>query len=173
MIRGILFDLGDTVMTECPDVTISILDCDVRPLPHADEVLQELSLRFDLGIVSNTLNSNDADISELLRRAGLLKYFKAVVTSVDAGSAKPEPHIFNVALHRLGLSKSEVIMIGDRIETDILGANRLGIPSILYRWNERYSSHATGPLHEPTATVNSLLELAPLLSSQTFATGIN
>lgn len=47
--------------------------------------------------------------------------------SVTAG--KPEPAIFEAALDRFGTRKA--LMIGDRLDTDIRGANRVGIPSAL------------------------------------------
>ena len=40
---------------------------------------------------------------------------------------KPEPRLFNLARERLGLAAEQILAIGDRIETDILGAQRAGI----------------------------------------------
>lgn len=40
---------------------------------------------------------------------------------------KPFPAIFTTALKTLGASPSQALMVGDRLETDILGANQLGI----------------------------------------------
>lgn len=44
---------------------------------------------------------------------------------------KPSPVIFREARKRLGLSSGETIMIGDTMETDILGGNQLGFRTIL------------------------------------------
>lgn len=44
---------------------------------------------------------------------------------------KPEPIIFQEALERLAADASSTAMIGDRLETDILGAQRAGLSSIL------------------------------------------
>jgi NagD protein len=44
---------------------------------------------------------------------------------------KPEPHMFEEALRRLGVGKNEAIMVGDRLDTDIAGAKRFGIPAVL------------------------------------------
>jgi 4-nitrophenyl phosphatase len=43
---------------------------------------------------------------------------------------KPEKAIFEAALEALSASEATTAMIGDRLETDILGAQRLGIPAI-------------------------------------------
>lgn len=40
---------------------------------------------------------------------------------------KPEKHLYQLALDRSGSQPDEVLMIGDRLETDILGAQRMGI----------------------------------------------
>ncbi len=44
---------------------------------------------------------------------------------------KPEPILYQQALSRLNVSPEEVVAIGDRLETDILGAVRAGIRSLL------------------------------------------
>ncbi len=46
-------------------------------------------------------------------------------------AGKPEPPIFQLALQRLGLSPSEAVMVGDRLETDILGGQRVGMKTAL------------------------------------------
>ncbi len=40
---------------------------------------------------------------------------------------KPEPIIIEIALRRLGLPRETVVMIGDNLETDILGGHRAGL----------------------------------------------
>ena len=44
---------------------------------------------------------------------------------------KPSPLIFEMALRRLGSSPEETAVVGDRLETDILGAKEAGLRSIL------------------------------------------
>jgi 4-nitrophenyl phosphatase len=44
---------------------------------------------------------------------------------------KPEPHMFRIALARLGLAAENVLMVGDRLDTDILGAARVGLKTAL------------------------------------------
>lgn len=46
-------------------------------------------------------------------------------------AGKPEPEIFAVALERFKAAPAETMMIGDRLDTDVLGANRAGIRSAL------------------------------------------
>ena len=43
---------------------------------------------------------------------------------------KPEPHLFEIALQRCGVAPCEAVMIGDNPETDIAGAERLGLATV-------------------------------------------
>jgi inorganic pyrophosphatase len=49
---------------------------------------------------------------------------------------KPNPYMFELTLKSMQLDKSEVVMVGDQLGTDILGANRVGIKSILLTTGE-------------------------------------
>ena len=51
----------------------------------------------------------------------------AVVTSEDARAYKPRPEPFRLALHRLGLTATDVVHVGDSPACDIAGAAALGI----------------------------------------------
>ena len=44
---------------------------------------------------------------------------------------KPQPTMYKQALERLGTSPSETLVVGDRLETDIAGAQKIGCPSAL------------------------------------------
>ena len=57
----------------------------------------------------------------------LNKWANYMVTSEEAGCEKPHPFMFQLALEKLDLSKSDVCMIGDSYKKDIQGAQRLGI----------------------------------------------
>jgi HAD superfamily hydrolase (TIGR01450 family) len=71
---------------------------------------------------------------------------------------KPEPHLFQVALQRLGLSPQSVVMIGDSIHSDIRGAHGVGLPTI---WIAPPDADP-GDAH-PTLTIRTYAELLPKL----------
>jgi putative hydrolase of the HAD superfamily len=56
-----------------------------------------------------------------------------LVTSEEAGVEKPHPTIFSLALEKLKMSSHEVIMVGDNINFDIIGAQEYGIKAELVR----------------------------------------
>ncbi|MGQ9584332.1 MAG: HAD-IIA family hydrolase [Anaerolineae bacterium] len=71
-------------------------------------------------------------------KEGIIPGAGAIVAALEAGTeqqafviGKPEPPIFRYALRQLNLPAGATAMVGDRLETDILGANRAGLVSIL------------------------------------------
>jgi HAD superfamily hydrolase (TIGR01450 family) len=45
---------------------------------------------------------------------------------------KPEPPLFQLALRRMGVTETEAVMVGDSVDSDIRGARRLGITTVLF-----------------------------------------
>jgi HAD superfamily hydrolase (TIGR01509 family) len=94
-----------------------------RPVPGATEALEQLrSAGLALACVSNW----DASLASQLDRAGVGRYFAVVVSSAEAGAAKPEPEALTVALERLGVEPGRALHIGDT-EADEKGAAAAGL----------------------------------------------
>jgi HAD superfamily hydrolase (TIGR01662 family) len=163
VIKAVLFDLGDTLITEESVGDKHTSDAKLEKVPFIDEVLQELRGKYKLAVVTNTSVSKEEDIRRALGTVGLANYFDVVVTSVDVGHEKPDERVFHVVLKRLGVRPAEAIMVGNRIKTDILGANRVGIKTIHFKWNDRYSEKIESPLEKPNCTINSIKELLNVL----------
>jgi 4-nitrophenyl phosphatase len=69
---------------------------------------------------------------------GLVPGNGAAIAALEAATdvtpfvvGKPAPAIFDLALARMGVGKEGVAVIGDRLETDILGGQRAGLITIL------------------------------------------
>jgi putative hydrolase of the HAD superfamily len=136
----------------------------LQKVPHVDEVLRELKQRYRLGIITNTMTSREQHVRAALRRIGLEQYFDVILTSVDVGCDKPDKKIFLEALRLLKVQPEEAVMVGNRISTDILGANKMGMKTVLFRWNQRYPEEARSPAEQPAHTIASLKELPKVLS---------
>lgn len=137
----------------------------LKKLPHLDKVLAELKQRgYKLGVITNTVTSREEHVRIALRKIDCEKYFGAVVTSVDVGCNKPEKKIFSIALKRLGVKPKEAMMVGDRIKTDIAGGNRIGMKTVLFKWNKRYPEKITSQEEKPTYVIKSLKELIKLVA---------
>jgi len=94
-----------------------------EPLPGAVEALSGLRARgLELAVVSNW----DVGLAEHLGRIGVASFFSAIVTSAEAGAAKPDPAVFRLALERLGVQPGRALHIGDEPE-DEEGAQAAGM----------------------------------------------
>ena len=82
-------------------------------------------------------NSNRIDqVKKKLQLIGLQsQVFELIVSTVDLGSVKPDPKPFLVALEKLRLKPEQVLFIGDREMTDIMGARGVGMRTCMV-WGE-------------------------------------
>ena len=70
-----------------------------------------------------------------LDACGLRDYFTTIILSEDAGVNKPAPQYFDYALLQAGADRRTTLMIGDNLQTDILGALNAGLDAMLFnRW---------------------------------------
>ena len=101
-----------------------------EPVPEALEVLARLRDRgHPMLIVSNW----DSSLPQWLAHTGLLNLVDGVVTSASAGSAKPDPGIFEHALQLAAVRADQTVHVGDSLENDVAGARAAGIRPVLIR----------------------------------------
>jgi putative hydrolase of the HAD superfamily len=94
-----------------------------RPIPGADRALAKLRAGgISLACVANW----DVSLADQLGGLGLSHLFSTVVTSAEAGAAKPDPAIFQLALRRVGVDASRALHIGNG-EADRKGALAAGL----------------------------------------------
>ena len=97
--------------------------------PDTKMILDTLSKKYKLGVIANQV----AGTKERLDNWNIGKYFDVVVASAEAGCAKPELKIFNLALEQAGCKPNEAVMIGDRLDNDIVPAKQLGMKTVWVR----------------------------------------
>jgi putative hydrolase of the HAD superfamily len=105
----------------------------MRPYPHAVETIIELRTKdLRLGVITDGLPVKQW---EKLVRLGLDDFFGTVIISGDesVGLNKPDPKVFEIALEKIGVTAGEAMMVGDKLHTDIDGANRIGMTSVWLR----------------------------------------
>ncbi|XP_005724518.1 haloacid dehalogenase-like hydrolase domain-containing protein 3 isoform X2 [Pundamilia nyererei] len=96
--------------------------------PDSKKALESCSsLGLKLGVVSNFDNRLEA----ILHVCGLLSYFSFLITSEEAGVAKPSPAIFSQALQKCGVPADRVAHIGDHYVNDYLTSRSMGIHGFL------------------------------------------
>ncbi len=72
---------------------------------------------------------------------------------------KPSPLMFNLALERAGFERREAVMVGDQVETDLVGALRAGIDAVLVTSGVDVHAHGLRPI----ATISNVDEIVGLL----------
>ena len=78
---------------------------------------------------------------------------------------KPEPGLFEHGLRRLGgLSGDQVAMVGDRLDTDVVGGRRAGLRTILVLSGVTGAAEAAAAVPPPDATVADLASVSGLLN---------
>jgi HAD superfamily hydrolase (TIGR01458 family) len=78
---------------------------------------------------------------------------------------KPGAYVFDLALRSMGLAKRDVVMVGDKVSTDIRGAKDFGIASVLVRTGE-YDEAELAVNPEPDFVLDSLGGLVGILSGR-------
>ena len=91
-----------------------------------------------------------------LAACGLRDYFDTIILSENAGANKPSTAYFDYALRQSGASRETTLMLGDNLQTDILGALHAGIDALLFN---RWEVDVDEAPQTPTYVVSSLCEI--------------
>ena len=123
--------------------------------PDSKEVLQRLSQKYKIGIIAN----QDFGTEQRLTDFNVHQYINLVIASAEEGVAKPDLRIFQIALARADCKPEEAIMVGDRIDNDIIPANKIGMTTVWIK--QGFGSYAEPKTVEeqPDYIVNSLAEI--------------
>ena len=121
-------------------------------VPGAREILEALRAKgYRLFAASNSFGHLQRS---RLEQAGILSFFEDTYISMDIGFDKPDIRFYQEALRRCGLQPHDVLMIGDSMTTDIIGAQNAGLDVIFFnRRNEPLDLASSIP------TVSTLSEI--------------
>jgi len=106
-----------------------------KPFFETIDALQYLKSKgYKIALISNT----NPTIMRVIDKYKMHDLFDAEIYSYQEGILKTNPELFKIALKKLKLKEEDVIMIGDSIQTDMMGARNAGIRAILLdRMNKR------------------------------------
>lgn len=79
---------------------------------------------------------------------------------------KPMPHLFNMCLEHLNSPRHQTAVVGDRLETDILGGQNAGLKTILITTGVDTAESIRAKDIHPDWIINGLNELVELLVNQ-------
>jgi YjjG family noncanonical pyrimidine nucleotidase len=121
-------------------------------------LLSALKGQAQLGIITNGF---EALQSVRLAKLGLTDTFKIVVSSEQAGVAKPDIGIFNYTLNLMGdVAKEEVLMVGDNFVPDVIGGQKAGFDTCWY--NPKQLAIPQEPA--PTFNISNMAQLIEILN---------
>ena len=151
----------DVTETFCLEMSDRFLDfCSTKPgvVEGAHELMDYLRGRgYRMHMCSNGFHEVQY---KKLAACGLKDYFDTIILSEDAGFNKPSPQYFDYAFLQSGACRENTLMIGDNLQTDILGALASGIDALLFnRWDVDVKEAS----QSPTFVVSSLREIMKIL----------
>ncbi|NXP11640.1 HDHD3 protein, partial [Thinocorus orbignyianus] len=113
-------------------------------LPGAGETLSRCCQRgFRMGVISNF----DNRLEEILSHCNLRHHFEFVLTSEEAGFAKPDKRIFQKALRLTGVPPEVVAHVGDDYTRDYRAARAVGMHAFLLQGTGRSAEPEVPPEH--------------------------
>lgn len=128
---------------------------DLLDIPkEADAVLQELSKRYAMGVVTQRVKKS---LGPKLDAIGMGQYFPLQVGFEDTEKHKPHPEPLLFAGRRLGFSPSEIVYIGDA-DTDIQAAKAAGMKMI------HFSTEAVPGDHKTVSRFQDLISMISTFS---------
>jgi putative hydrolase of the HAD superfamily len=105
-------------------------------------------------LATNARDSTAVEIRIALERVGLSRYITNVFCYREVGAEKPSRAFYSRILEILDCEPQEVLMVGDDLQKDVVGAMDCGIQAILY--------NPTGAaVPRGIRAVKSLLDLLP------------
>lgn len=139
-----------------PDFVVVGLDSHVR---YQQFEIATLAIRAGAVFIGTNADSNLPNERGMVPGAGSLVELVRYATQVKPVMiGKPSPIIMEMALKKSGLSKKQVVMVGDNYQTDISAAINVGMDNLLvYTGLSRKSDIAKVKIH-PTYEVDSLDE---------------
>ena len=137
-------ELGKTVQSKWDDFVGFTL------YPEVKEVLTELQQRgLKLGLISIAY---EEEIYSILEKVNLEIAAFGIIVGVDTiEKIKPDPAIFRYAISKLNVRPEEAIFVGDKVEVDYNGAEKVGLHALLI--------DRTGKQQSDLRTIRNLKEI--------------
>lgn len=121
-----------------------------------EKEVKAISENFKIGIAGQY----GKDVLELLEKHSILDCFTYRFTQDDFSITKPDPRYYEQILKKCGVVPEECIMVGDRIDKDVIPARQLGMKSILVRVGLYKNQQPRIPFEIPDVELDSIEGLA-------------
>lgn len=126
----------------------------LHPYEEAKATLEVLSENYKIGIIAN----EDKMILSILDKYELSRYFNCCIFSYQ-DSREPDKEILRLVLNILNISLGESVMVGDRLDTQLQTANKLGIITIRFTNSIFKPQEVRNQDEIPNFTISNLKQL--------------
>lgn len=141
--------MADYYLTQLPKHVVLI--------DGAVELLKYLKQFGEVGIITNGMELVQR---ERIKNSELKNFIDFIAVSEECGFTKPDKRFFEYTVKKAkNFTKESTIVIGDRLDADILGANHFGINSCWFNQHNRENTSTA----KPTYIINDLMSLKNLL----------
>ena len=148
---------GMVITTELPDWVVCGLD---RTLTYARLGAAALALAGGARFLATNADRSLPTEQGLMPGAGaILAALTATTGREPVVVGKPEPLMLELAMRQIGGSVEDTAMLGDRLDTDILAANALHMPSILVLTGVSTRAELAASPIQPSIVADDLADL--------------
>jgi 8-oxo-dGTP diphosphatase/putative hydrolase of the HAD superfamily len=116
------------------------------------EFLADFSKSYKMGILGQYGN----DLLNFLESKNILKYFSYREIQDDYGITKPDPRYFEAVLKKCNCKAEESVMVGDRIDKDVIPAKLAGMKTVRIKTGLHKSQEPRTPEEMADITVTRL-----------------
>lgn len=127
-IKWIFFDVGSTLVDES-----KVYEGRMKRIAELADVSYEYVCETAMGFYKENKKGDLETIKLLgveLPKWRFEEYIDLVIASAEEGVSKPDKRIFEIALERSGCKPENAVMVGDRIDNDIVPAKHIGMKTI-------------------------------------------
>jgi putative hydrolase of the HAD superfamily len=161
----VFMDSGDTIIDEGSEIRDENgIVTHAQTIEGAADTLKAL---YEAGYtIAMVADGEEQSFTNVYEENGLGYCFHTRSISEQVGEQKPSRLMFEDAMKKNNLTqqdKKRIVMVGNNIRKDIVGANRFGITSILIDWSPRYNMVALEQDEVADYIIHKPQELLPLL----------
>lgn len=162
----IFIDCGDTLIDESSQVMSS--NGDVLRAEMFDGARETLSALYESGYrMALVADGRTASFNNIFQAHQLTGFFETLVISEEIGTEKPDELMFKTAMARMNLDDRDgerIIMIGNNLKRDILGARRMGLKTVLLSHSPRYCMVPENDEEQPDYIISQINQLPGLVA---------
>lgn len=149
-LEGNAHQMGEDYLHTLPD-QVFLLEGTLDLLENLHKKIPLIMVTNGIGVVQH----------KRLDNIGLKPFFDHIIVSEECGFTKPDKRIFQYTFDLLNIPhhSTNVLMVGDKLETDILGAQNMGIDSCWLNSNQVANTTSIVPTYE----IKNIIELLKFL----------